>query len=237
MEAKNAGLRKRQQIVNANRMMFLWVAGASVIVGFALVVSLFLGQKILFGEKVLGEKANTVSTLDKNAKAIPTLQDNIRVLDTDEGLKAVRLDDNERPIQTVLDALPADANSTALGSSLQSKLLAGIDGLTIDTIKVDPVVGVETEQSSSSDVVDASSSSADTSGSNTIHFSLTVSTVATNPDALNTVLVRLEKSIRAIDVRSLSITSQSSRLILTAAGDAFYEPAKTVQLKDKVVRP
>ncbi len=237
MDARNLGLHKRQQIIKANRMMFLWVAGASVVVGFALVIALFLGQKIWFGERVLSEKANTIATLDKDTKAIPALQDSIRVLDTDEGLKAVRLSENERPIQTVLDALPAVANSTALGASLQSKLLAGINGLTIDTIKVDPVVGIETQHSSDSNVVDASPSLVDTSGDNTIHFSLTVSTAASNPDALGAVLIRLEKSIRAIDVRSLAITSQGSRLILTVSGQAYYQPARTVELKDKVVRP
>ena len=238
MEAKNIAVRKREQIAKANRMMFLWVAGVSVIVGFALVISLFLGQRILFGEKVLQEKDKTISVLDKNVDAIPLLEDNIRVLDTNEGLKATKLKDGDRPVQSVLDALPADANSTALGSSLQAKLLNDIPGLTLDSIKVDPVVGVETEEESADSVVDASSSSsARDSVENSINFSLTVSTVASNPDALREVLLRLERSIRAIDVRSLSITTQSARLTLTASGIAFYEPAKKVELRDKVVRP
>lgn len=238
MEAKNIAVRKREQIAKANRMMFLWVAGVSVIVGFALVISLFLGQRILFGEKVLQEKDKTISVLDKNADAIPLLEDNIRVLDTNEGLKATKLKDGDRPIQSVLDALPADANSTALGSSLQAKLLNDIPGLTLDSIKVDPVVGVETEEESADSVVDASSSSSTRDAvENSINFSLTVSTVASNPDALREVLLRLERSIRAIDVRSLSITTQSARLTLTASGIAFYEPAKKVELRDKVVRP
>jgi len=236
MEAKSIGLKKRQQIANANRMMFLWVTGVSVVVGFALVLSLFLGQKILFGEKVLAEKSKTVSVLDANKKIVADLQNNVRVLDTNQGLKDTRLKDEDRPIQSVLDALPADANSTALGSSLQSKLLSGISGLTIDTIKVDPVVGVETQDVSTQDVVDASSTDV-TAAQNTIHFSVTVSTASSNPDALREVLLRLERSIRAVDVRSISITSQSSRLVMTFSANAYYEPEKTIKLEDKVVRP
>ncbi len=236
MEAKSIGIKKRQQIANANRMMFLWVTGVSVVVGFALVISLFLGQKIWFGERVLAEKDKTVATLEANKALITELQDNVRVLDTNEGLKSTRLKDEDRPIQSVLDALPADANSTALGSSLQSKLLSGIPGLTIDTIKVDPVIGVETQDSSTQNVVDAGSTGV-SSSENTIHFSVTVSTASTNPDALREVLLRLEKSIRAIDVRSLSVTSQSSRLVMTLSANAFYEPEKTIKLNDKVVRP
>lgn len=236
METKTIGIKKRQQIANANRMMFLWVTGVSVVVGFALVLSIFLGQKILFGERVLAEKAKTVSTLDSNQKVIAELQNNIRVLDTNPGLQDTRLNDEDRPIQSVLDALPADANSTALGSSLQSKLLNGISGLTIDTIKVDPVVGVETQTEETQNVVDANASSADVA-ENTIHFSLSVSTASNNPDALREVLLRLERSIRAIDVRTLSVTSQSSRLVMTISANAYYEPAKTIKLEDKVVRP
>ncbi len=234
-QSSNGSTRKRDRIANANRLMFLWVSGVSAVVGFAVVLSLFLGQKILFGEKVLMEKEKTATTLERNIDVIPELKDNVRVLDTNTGLKEARLNDSDRPIQSVLDALPADANSTALGASLQAKLLGGISGLTLDTIKVDPVIGVETGQTESSDIIDASSE-IETS-EYTISFSLTVSTAANNPDALREVLLRLEKSIRAIDVESLSITSQSARLVMTASGKAFYEPAKNIELKDKVVRP
>lgn len=234
-QSSNGSTRKRDRIANANRLMFLWVSGVSAVVGFAVVLSLFLGQKILFGEKVLMEKEKTATTLERNIDVIPELKDNVRVLDTNTGLKEARLNDSDRPIQSVLDALPADANSTALGASLQAKLLGGISGLTLDTIKVDPVIGVETGQTESSDIIDASSE-IETS-EYTISFSLTVSTAANNPDALREVLLRLEKSIRAIDVESLSITSQSARLVMTASGKAYYEPAKNIELKDKVVRP
>lgn len=235
MDNKSVNARKRDRILNANRMMFLWVSGVSAVVGFAVVLSIFLGQRIVFGEKVLAEKNKTVTTLERNIDAVPQLKDNVRVLDTNRGLQDTRVKESDRPIQSVLDALPADANSTALGASLQSKLLSGIQGLSLDTIKVDPVVGVETEQSGGKDVVDASGAPAD--AEHAITFSFTVSTSSSNPEALREVLVRLEKSIRAIDIRSLSITTQSSRLIMTAAGKAYYEPARSIELKDKVVRP
>ena len=56
MSKKDAAIHKRQQIEQSSRVMFLWVAGASVIVGFALVISWFLVQQIIFKERVLGEK-------------------------------------------------------------------------------------------------------------------------------------------------------------------------------------
>ena len=75
MATEGTALRKRQQIAKANRMMFLWIAGVSVVVGIALVASIFLAQKAFFNEKVLAEKSKTASTLVKNNKVVGVLQD------------------------------------------------------------------------------------------------------------------------------------------------------------------
>ncbi len=225
---QNVGLRKRQQIVRANRLMFLWVAGASVVVGFSLVLALFLWQKISFGEKVLAEKSKTVSTLESNLNEVPALRDNVRVLDTNEALKSTRIDDSNLPIQSVLDALPASANSAALGSSLQAKLLSGVEGVSLDAIKVDPVAGAETGDGAE-DVVDTEAQEID--------FTFTVSVANSKPDALREVLRRVERSIRAINITSLLVEQQGERLVMTATGNGYYQPAVSVQLKDKVVTP
>lgn len=228
---KATGLRKRQQITKANQMMFLWIAGVSVVVGFSIVLMVFLVQKIWFGEKVIAEKTKTVSTLEKNLKVAPELKDNIRVLNTNEQLKLTRLEDSDPALQSVLDALPADANSTAMASSLQTKLLSGVPGVAIESLKVDPVSGIEI----ASDSTTASDSSSE--GSGTIGFSFSVSAPVANQDGLRQVLQRIEKSIRPFTIKTLSIESQGSRIVMSATGVGYYEPAQTVQLTDKVVRP
>ena len=215
MEKKTPGIRKRQQITKANRTMFLWVAAASVVVGFSLVIAIFLWQKISFGEKVLTEKSKTLATLAEDLEKIPALRDNIRLLETNTNLKETRLKDDDRVVQSVLDALPADANSTALGSSLQSKLLTGVNGITLDASTVD---GTDP-------------------GQNTINFTFTISVASNNPDGLRDVLLRLERSIRAINITSLTIEQQGTRLVMSAAGHAYYQPAQVIELKEKVVRP
>lgn len=230
MEAQGSGLRKRQQISKANRAMFLWVAGASVVVGFCLVMALFLGRQIIFGEKVIAEKSRTATTLEKNLAAVDQLRQNVRVLETNENLKSVRLKDGDPVLQSVLDALPAGANSTALGSSLQSRLLDGVNGVTLDSIKVDPVQGIETDAASD---VTASSEAIE----NAISFTFSVSVNSNNPGALREILQRIERSIRPINITSVAVESQGSRLVLSAAGHAYYEPAKTIELTEKVVRP
>lgn len=224
-------LRKRQQIGQANRLMFLSIAGVSVVVGFSIVLIVFLGQRIWFGEKVIAEKLNTVSVLEKNLEAVPELKDNVRLLNTNEDLKSTRLKESDPALQSVLDALPAEANSTAMASSLQNRLLNNVPNIVIESLKVQPVSGIETTD----ETVALSDSTA--SGSNTIGFSFSVSTTYTNQDGLREVLARIEKSIRPFNITTLSVESQSSRVIMTATGVGYYVPAKTVQLTDKVVRP
>lgn len=231
MANKEVALRKRQQIAKANRTMFMWVAAVSVVVGFAAVGSVFLVQKIAFNQKVINEKNKTVTILTNNNKVVADLEDSVRLLDTNEGLNSVKAKSDDKALQVVLDALPADANSLALGSSLQDKLIAGINGLTLESLNVDPVAGVEV--SSAQNVQQAA---ATTTGdtTNKITFRLVVSGDA---NALKQLLDRFEHSIRAIDVTNLSLEQTSGKLTMTIEANAFYEPARVIELKDKVVKP
>jgi hypothetical protein len=230
---ESTAIRKRQQIANANRMMFMWVAGVSAVVGIALVASVFLFQKALFNEKVLTEKSKTASTLVNNNKVVDELKNQVRVLNTNDALKSAMAPGESQPIQVVLDALPSEANSSAFGASLQKKFL-NADGLQLDALSVDPVIGVESQ--STTGVQDASKSSSSVS-QNQITFSFTVSTDVSNANALKSLLTNLEHSIRPIDISSLSVEAQGVRLVLKVEGATYYEPAKTVDLKDKTVKP
>lgn len=233
MAEQSTAIRKRQQIAKANRTMFIWVAGVSALVGIAIVASLFLLQKAWFNERILAEKGTTAATLINNNQVIEDLKNEIRVLNTNDALRSSMTQADSQPIQVVLDALPSDANSSALGSSLQEKFLNG-SGLTIESLNVDPVQGIESRDEN---VQDASQSSqAQTGESSQITFRFAVSTDVNNVSAFKELLQKLERSIRAIDVTALSIETQGSRIILTVDGRAYYQPAKTVELKDKTVR-
>jgi len=226
MQSKDASIRKRSQIAKANRMMFLWVVVTSVVVGFALVGSLFLVQKLLFNEKVLSEKNKTIATLNNNNQNIEELKSQIRVLDSNSALSSVKSDPSDQPVQVILDALPSEANALALGASLQTKLLNDVSGLTLDALQVDPVDS-ETQVNSSitSPLVDQPS----------ISFRFTVSG---SEEALKQALSKLERSIRSIDIVSLRIESKGpDASAMTVQAKAYYEPARLVELRDKVVKP
>ena len=232
MAATDIALRKRTQIAKANRTMFIWIAAGSVVIGFALVASIFLTQKLLFNEKVLAVKNKTVTTLNANNKVVPELEAQTRVLNTNQALASVKATPDDQAVQVILDALPSDANSSALGASLQNKLLSGISGLTIDSLQVTPVAGIESLSA------DGSASAVDTNTMNTPSNPITFHAVLIgNPTSFRTALLNLERSIRIIDITGLHITSAGSVQDLTIDGAGFYEPAVSVQLVNKVVKP
>lgn len=226
----DVAIRKRTQIAQANRTMFIWIAAASALVGSALVVSFFLFQKAQFGETVLGLKQTTVSNLDHNNEVVPELKDQIRVLDTNQALMSSKANEGDQAIQVILDALPSTGSSLALGASLQNKLIAGVPGLiSVDSLQLDPIVGVETITGDAT-TVDASEGAI----ANEITFRLSVKG---SQDAIKNILKNFERSIRIIDITALQIETQTDGQLMTLQARAYYEPAKTIELVDKVVKP
>lgn len=233
MKPNDAAIRKRTQIAKANRTMFIWIAVASALVGTAVVVSYFLIQNLTYNEKVLLKKTETDRVVTENNKAVPKLSDAIRVLDTSQALAITKANSTDQAIQVILDALPADANSLALGSSLQNKLLVGIDGLTtLESLQVDPVQGVEATDASTSTIDASENAAAQSLGVSTITFQFAVKG---SQAALQKVLENLQRSIRTINVTSVRIENEGSVNRMTVLGQAFYLPATTLKLEQKAV--
>ncbi len=212
MADKQTAVHKRQKIQDSNKAMFVWVAGASVIVGFAIVVSWFLWQQITFKVRVAGAKEDTVNTLKTNNESVALLRDDIRVLQTNSNLKTSKTSGDENAVQVVLDALPADANPLALGASLQQKLIAGISGLKLESLQVEPI-GEEGP-------VD-----------NKIPFTVSVS--SSDPNKLKELLTRFERSIRVIDIDTINVEGSTENYTMTVSAHAYFEPAKVITLEDK----
>lgn len=215
--------RKRNLIAQTRKTVMFWVAGASCVLGAALVVSFMLVQTIMFNSKVIGMKKDTAQTLQDNIDAVPELEANIRQLNTNEQLAAVSVTTDARPIQSILDALPADENRLALGASLQQKLFAGIPGLTVDSLSVDPTV--DASQIEATEELPG--------GVKELAFSASISG---NSESLKLALQRLEKSIRAINIKAINATSSSNTVSLQITGTAYYLPAPNLELTKKEVK-
>jgi hypothetical protein len=225
---KLTGLKKRQQITHANRSMFVWVAGASVIVAFTLVVGQFLFQQMLFNEKVLNEKRTTDHTLDENLKAVDGLKSEVNTLLANANLADSRAKSTDSNLRVVLDALPTTLDGLNLGTSLQTVLLAGtvrsIEALSVDAGSADQEAAVE----------DASSTTGNSDTPQEITFRFTV---GGNFGNIRNALRALDRSIRPIRVVALSIEGSDNNLNATVEAKTYYQPAKTMQLKEKTVSP
>lgn len=238
--AEDVALHKRAQISKANKTMFIWIAIASVLVGAAAVSSYFMFNILMYGEKVLAEKAKTESTLNHNLSVVDALKSEIRALDANSSLNSVKANDKDRALQVVLDALPSDSNSLALGASFQNKLLLGGGAdVTIESINI-----TADEEVADTAVVDASSEKNSTATASTdtttedrvtaksLDFSITV---RGSSEGLGAVLKNLERSIRTIQLTTVRISGEANGQMMAITGKAFYEPAKTVELRDVAV--
>lgn len=227
---KESSIRKRQQIFKANRMMFLWVAMASAVIGFALIISISLMQRIIYNQKVIGEKNKTYSTLANNNKKVSQLEDQIKTINySSDVLKKLRAKDSDDPIQVVLDALPSDSNRLALGSSLQNVLLANIPGSSLESMKV--------ESTAEAGSVKKSTATTGTVENNSLDVTFTLKINSGSEDSIREMLTRLEKSIRTFKVTNVKIEYSLDKMNVTVTAKAYYEPAKVVELTEKVVKP
>ena len=186
MDSNNTtALRKRTQITKTNRNMLFVVVIASVVVGVSIVASVFLAQRIIFVQKVISAKAETESILVNNNKTIPELESKIKTLNSNQALIDSKAKPSDDALQVILDALPSEANSLAVGGSLEKKIISGIDGMTLDSLKVNPVIGIE--------LISDTGEVATAESAGKISF---IYSVKGSIDSLQALFVKLEKSIR-----------------------------------------
>ena len=215
---KNASIRKRQKIQQSNKTMFVWIALMSAVVGICLVVSWFLYQQVAFKTKVVNNKKDTLIALERNVDNADELIANIRKYETDKGLNSVKANDEDRALQVILDALPTSNNNYALGSSIQKRLAANLDGVSVETLAVD----------------DRASSPTDIGG--TIPFKLVVT--SSNADKLQELLLRFERSIRTIKVVDVALERPSNdKYSLSIQAEAYYELPTTIDLGKETIKP
>ncbi len=232
-------LHKRQLIDRTNRSMFLWIAGASVIVMFAIVASVFLGKQVIFKNKIIAEKSKTSAILNDNIDKAKALNKSVNDLEANPDLASVKTQPNEDNLQVIFDALPWRFDGTALGASLQTKLLdnlGSIESLNITALSGD-TSSLNGSVPSSTGSTDSTQASITGQGPQETDFNFTL--IGSDAD-VQKALERMEKSILPIQVTSISLqASDQSGKTITAIVNArtFYQPVKKFMLTNKVVHP
>lgn len=219
------GVVRKQSLINqTKKTVFIWVIGASSVVGAAVVVMLILVQLLIYNEKVLAEKAKSNQAIEKSITQAKELRGSIATLNQDEQLRMVRSSDEAQALQSVLDALPSEANRLAMGASLQEKLLKDVERVTVEAVTLSDegsVEGSEGEESTS------------TAEAGNQPFTVTLTGTA---EDLRVALERLERSIRAVDVTILTGTTANDMLTLQVTGSMSYLPSLKIEENQKKVK-
>jgi hypothetical protein len=219
------GLKKRQQIDNTGRKMFLWVAGASVVVSFAVVGLIFLVQKGLMNYNVLSEKAKTADVMKKNVESAKKLSKSIKNLNGDRSLGLVNTKvKSSSNLDKIFDALPYEQDTVPLAASLQDTLLLGssLESLSLDAAAV------------SSESSDSGTTPQQVGNSESISFSFKITGF---PDDIKNVLKQLNNSIRPISITSLTLEpAGQGRLSASVSAVTYYQGPKVFKLGEKVIK-
>jgi Tfp pilus assembly protein PilO len=210
------GLKKRQQIEQAGKYMFIWVVAAAIAVSFCLATGQYLFSKWDYNNKIIGAKYKASDTLSSNITAANELKKQVDALVANNDLASVKTDPNDSTTKSVLDALPISGDSAALATSLQKAILTG-SGVTIESISVPPEAGGTTAVSTPQEM----------------KFSFVVTG---SYDKIKTMVHDIERTIRPIKIVGVTMNGSDANLRATVDAITYYQPAKNVNATEEVVR-
>lgn len=215
------GIKKRQQISDANRMIFVWVIVASIAISLCGVTVQFLFRQAAFNQKIISAKLEAQSTLDDNLENVTKLKENVDALLANTNLAKVKANQNDTTLKVVLDALPTEDDKSALGASLQQVILPKSKVSTTDLTTI----------------AEGSATDEDALSTETVPTSPFNFTVTSNYDRVKDMLMDLEDTIRPMNVKTLVFQSADNRLRVTVGGVTYYLPEQTVQLGKRTIQP
>jgi hypothetical protein len=234
-----AGLKistKRLQIDRANAVMVATIAIGSFLTVFSLMATKALISTQKYQAKVIKAKEETRETLKANIKEVNTLVNSYQafvsapqnVLKGDPSkVDEPNGGDNAR---LVLDSLPSKYDFPALATSIE-KILA--DG----QYDIEGIVGNDEEVTQGAVTAAASPAPIE------MPFQFSAKVTEDIPDrpqdnqTLSSLLTRLERSIRPIQVTLLDIDTDESNVIrVSITAKSFFQPEKTLNISEKEIK-
>lgn len=221
------GIKKRQQIKNANQTMFLWIIAASVAVAVCLVLGQFMLRQFIFNNKIISAKNQAYDTLRDNKESFGELKNEVNKLVSNQSLSKLKVAESDTSLQVIIDALPTTDDRVALANSLQQVILAR-SGVAIESITV--VDGGTVTTGAASDATTPTPSNAPIS----VPFTVVVKG---NYDQIRQAVGDLEKSIRPMSVDRVLLEGSNNELRATIIAQSHYLPAKSVQVTTESIKP
>ncbi len=223
----NANSKKRQQIQQANKVVFIWVALAAGVVAIAIVLSQFMLKQFMYNNKVYAAQAKTNDILIANANAYEPLKTEIAKLVSNQQLTRLKVDPADNALQVIIDAMPTEDDRIGLAASLQQIILAR-SGAKIDTISfadasIDGTSTVSTPATTASEP-----------GANPINFTF----VATGSyDAIKALLRDIHASIRPVTIMSIKLSGTSALMKAEVTAATYYATPQTTDMTKEKIKP
>jgi cell division protein FtsL len=223
-------VRKRQQIKDTNKRIFVWLAVSSVIVSICLVAMQFLVREFMFNNKIITKKADTLDTLVTNISEADKLKENVNKLLADENLSALKYETSTTDttaLNVIIDALPVEPDATAFATSLQAAVL--------------PRSGVLIRELNTSAEMLAGSPADPTAGAAVASEALPLPFSASfsgDYKKVEQALIDISRVIRPINLNEMKIrATDDNQIQVTIGGVTYYQPSKIVELTMEEIKP
>lgn len=213
------GLKKRQQIEIAGRVMFVWVAIAAAALSFCAATGQYLFVKWQHNNAVIAAKQKADDTLASNIVSAKDLIKQVDGLVADVPLSTVKTSPTDPNTKSVLDALPTTFDPAALATSLQRVVLSR-SGVSIDNISVPQEL-------------DAPSADSTKPVPQEMKFSFIITG---SYEAVKKAMTDVEKTIRPIKITSINMAGSDTNLRAAVEAVTYYQPPKSVTVGQETVK-
>lgn len=215
---------KRVQIDKANVIIVAATSVAAFLTIFSLISSKALLSQRSYQARVIAEKSKANTQLDKNIKAVEELKKSYTVFVANDvniigGSRTGTGDRDGDNAKIVLDALPSKYDYPAVASSLE-KVLSDNKGYKLLAI------------SGKDDEVNQNKADAP---SKPVEMPFTIS-VGTSYQGAKDLLTLFERSIRPINVQSMTIAGAGDNLTVNVEANTYYQPERSLSITKKVVK-
>ena len=216
----------KQNLINkANTTIVAVTAGACFIVVFSLVASFQLISQLSYQNRIITAKKEALKTLKEDITATESLTASYQAfVNTSQnaigGNPAGTGPQDGNNEKIILDALPSSYDFPALATSLeniltsQAQTIQGISG-------IDDAINQANSQTSSSPQPQP------------MPFELSVKG---NYDGMRNVVTALERSIRPIKVKTITMNGGKNEITMVVTAETYFQPQKSLNISTKVIQ-
>jgi hypothetical protein len=216
---------KRNLIAKSNTTIVAVTSGACFVVVFCAVASVSLLNQLSYQNRIIGADKTALKQLKDDIVATKSLESSYNAFTGTPtniigGNPSGTGSQDGSNVKIVLDALPSKYDYPALATSLENILIN-------QTVKIQSITGVD----------DAANQSNNQTSPSPIPQPMPFQIIVQGDyGSIQNVVKALERSIRPFQVQSMELSGDQNQLVLTVNAQTYYQPAKNLNIKTKVIQ-